>query len=219
MQTWAAQPNRTPELHLSLPDIGEGASGPCGSSSRSSNTAAAAALAVLKAAASELGSRHTLSASCGDVLSALPQWAQHRHAVSTLFAPQLRAGVLLQPQLQPVGPAAAAGTAAAAAGSARELPVREVGVTGGLGALGLLLAQWLSLAGCSGLHLLGRSGRAEPAALQALVASQVPAWHQAYKAGQYAGSPVCGGTAVPACWALPCSPASPGSSTKDGVEL
>ena len=177
MQTWAAQPNRAPELHLSLPDPGEGGSGPHGSSG-STNTAAAAALAILKAAASELGSRHTLSASCGDALSALPQGAQHQHAAGTLFAPQLRAGVLLQPQLQPANPSAAVGTATAS-GSAGGLPVKEVGVTGGMGALGLLLAQWLSLAGCSCLHLLGRSGRSESAALQALAASQVLALHQA----------------------------------------
>ena len=50
---------------------------------------------------------------------------------------------------------------------------REAGVTGGLGALGLLVAQWLSLAGCSGLHLLGRSGRADTPALLGLLTSQV----------------------------------------------
>ena len=172
LQTWAARQQRSPALHLSLPDMGEGTPQPC-SSSHSGSTQAAAALGVLKAAASELGSRHTLSASCRDASSAVHPRAQHGQQGATLFATQLRAGVLLQSQLQPASAPQSFPAAAAWPGLASGLQLREVGVTGGLGALGLLVARWLALRGCAGLHLLGRSGRSDSPALQALLTSQV----------------------------------------------
>ena len=157
------------DLHLSVPDAAGDSSTPC--CTAHTGLTAASQLGMLKAAASELGPRHALTASCGDASSALSPGQQHSHAAGSLFGVQLRGSVLLEPRLlAEAQPGAAAPVSSAGLTGAP----REAGITGGLGALGLLLARWLCRQGCGVLHLLGRSGQADPAALQALLTTQVP---------------------------------------------
>ena len=166
-QVWQPKAGRSPALHLSLPDTE--ADGAAASPTSGCGLAAAPLLGMLKAAASELGPEALLTASAGDAHSALSPAQQHEHAAGSLFSAQLRGGVLLQPRLLPELHGAAGGAAELAG-----VPcLREVGITGGLGALGLLLARWAAGQGCSMLHLLGRSGRADAAALRRLLTGQV----------------------------------------------
>lgn len=173
MQRWQVQAGQQSELHLSLPDTAAEGLQPGHMSVRP--LAAAPHLGMLKAVASELGPQHQLTASAGDTASAQSPAHQHSHVAGSLFGVQLRGSVLLQPRLLAQAHLSSrqrSGHLASNLMHAAAVP-QEVGVTGGLGALGLLLASWLCTQGSRSIHLLGRSGRADASSLRSLLAPQV----------------------------------------------